>query len=556
MRLNEDDSLHLLDLTVNYKTYDNDFPTILSPTEVLTTIQKLKNKKAPGPDLITNEHLKLIASHILPNITSLFNKCIELGTIPSAWKFSNLTMLYKGKGDKFNPRSYRGIALSSTIFKLFCSLITKRQSLHTDHFIPQSQMGFMPGRSTIQAAQILLDYIIKSVWVEGHYVYVVFVDYKMAFDLVNRRNAFIKTTDLKCLPSDLVKLNAALLDINFITICDGISQSKKIIQSNGVLQGGPKSPKDFILITWDLEHHTLKNTKDVKLITYADDVVLFSNNLKQLQHALDNLVTWSIQERHVINVDKTKAMKFRKGGRISKNDKLYCDGTELEFVNHYDYLGVTLQPRGIAFNRHVSDRCRRAQIATYSITKLSLLSVHTALKLFNLKVAPVATYAIELIWPYLTLSDFRKIESVKSLFLKRILSVSKFTPSRLVYKLAATDYFVKEIQHKYNLPKTPSFDNFVGEREEKERAVDFEFYFTEAMSNSFWKQPNFNSRHVYTRFSVHGFHFLFCSDLAFHNSTITCTCKFCKGPCGTYHALRCKDNPFESMAHMASQSKA
>jgi hypothetical protein len=100
-------------------------------------------------------------------------------------------------------------------------------------------------------------------------VYAIFVDYKMAIDLINRRIAFQKIVKLKCLPTDILRVIAAMLDINFITVTDGILYSKTIVQSNGVLQGGPKSPKDFILNTSDIKHHTLHGISDVLMLAYA-----------------------------------------------------------------------------------------------------------------------------------------------------------------------------------------------------------------------------------------------------------------------------------------------
>ena len=43
-----------------------------------------------------------------------------------------------------------------------------------------------------------------------------------------------------------------------------------------------------------------------------------------------------------MNVGKTKAMKFRKGGRLKRTDKLTNLGDPVEFVISFCYLGVTL----------------------------------------------------------------------------------------------------------------------------------------------------------------------------------------------------------------------
>jgi hypothetical protein len=146
----EDQSLSLQAWLEIYKTYiaENDTMTVLSPETVTLFIRKLKNNKAAGPDNIYNEHLKQVCKQLAQPLTALFNLCISLGQLPDSWKHSNMKVLYKGKGDVNSPRSYRGIALSSVIYKLLSSIISDIQSRLTDHFIPREQFGFMPGRST------------------------------------------------------------------------------------------------------------------------------------------------------------------------------------------------------------------------------------------------------------------------------------------------------------------------------------------------------------------------------------------------------------------------
>ena len=52
--------------------------------------------------------------------------------------------------------------------------------------------------------------------------------------------------------------------------------------------------------------------------------------------------------------------------------------------------------------------------STVEIKKLNLLSIATALKLFTIKVAPIATSGIQLIWKHLTYSNLKRLEGVKT----------------------------------------------------------------------------------------------------------------------------------------------
>ena len=77
-----------------------------------------------------------------------------------------------------------------------------------------------------------------------------------------------------------------------------------------------------------------------------------------------------------------------------------------------------------AESRHIKDRAIRAMKATVEIKKLNLLSIATALELFNIKVVPIATYSIQLIWNHLILKP-QVTRRGKTAYPKRMLCISK-----------------------------------------------------------------------------------------------------------------------------------
>ena len=66
----------------------------------------------------------------------------------------------------------------------------------------------------------------------------------------------------------------------------------------------------------------------------------------------------------------------------------------MELVNIYMYLGLTLQVTGKAFIKHIEERCTTGTKAIFDIKKLEKISLRMALRLFHIKVAPRAYYAI------------------------------------------------------------------------------------------------------------------------------------------------------------------
>jgi len=166
--------------------------------------------------------------------------------------------------------------------------------------------------------------------------------------------------------------------------------------------------------------------------------------------------------------------------------------------------------------------------------------VDTAVKLFDLKISPIASYAIEAIWPYLSARDFDQLEKVKTRYLKKVLGLSKYTRSRFVYELLDTDLFMHDLKQKFSLKETIAFNTFFEERLLNKLNICDEFYDTETMNNFQWKNALFADRHVFTRFACHGYHHLFCKNLNFHfEAENDCFCKYCGQLCKQYHIMTC-----------------
>ncbi|KAJ4451798.1 hypothetical protein ANN_03270 [Periplaneta americana] len=110
----------------------------------------------------------------------------QTGKIPERWKTATLRILYKGKGDRASPDSFRGVALENTFFKVFTTILNRRLIEATEGNIPDHQFGFIKGRSTLHAVKYLMDQIEDTLRHPGGKYYTVFVDLKKAFDSLNR----------------------------------------------------------------------------------------------------------------------------------------------------------------------------------------------------------------------------------------------------------------------------------------------------------------------------------------------------------------------------------
>lgn len=156
----------------------------ITAEEVQTAIGKLKNRKSPGIDNITNEMIRYGGHELIIQIAHLFRVIEKTGRIPKEWKTSITMPIFK-KGMKCDPVNYRGITLLSSVAKLLTKILTKKI---TDK-VPmcEEQQGFRSNRSTLDAIFILQQLIEKSVEFNKP-MFVCFVDLKQAFDRIRLRN--------------------------------------------------------------------------------------------------------------------------------------------------------------------------------------------------------------------------------------------------------------------------------------------------------------------------------------------------------------------------------
>lgn len=270
---------------------------------------------------------------------------------------------------------------------------------------------------------------------------------------------------------------------------------------------------------------------------------MYHTNPKVIRKALKMLKNWCLSNGMLVNTDKTKMMIFRSAGPLKKVDIFMYNEKQLEIVNTFSYLGVTLQTSGTTFSKHIEKRFAQTITILHAFTDIHLLSLDNALKLFYMKFTPIIEYSIRVIWPYLTMKNLQNIDRILSEYLKRVCQVSTYTKNRIILTICDTPTLANKIKAKYQLEATIEYQKYLKRHCEKMDNIDRDLFLSPAMTQSKWKNSMQENRHVVTRHAAHGYHHLICqNNKEYHMAEDACICKLCNLPARQYHLLNCKAN--------------
>ena len=122
----------------------------LTVEEISRFIKKSKARKAPGPDAICMELIKILEGDNLTSFALLLYSWWREGVVPPSLLEALVVSLYK-KGDPRIPDSYRPITLLSAFYMIYAGLIKVRLESGLEKELSKCQFGFRRSMSTSQA---------------------------------------------------------------------------------------------------------------------------------------------------------------------------------------------------------------------------------------------------------------------------------------------------------------------------------------------------------------------------------------------------------------------
>ncbi|GJQ70297.1 hypothetical protein Trydic_g22735 [Trypoxylus dichotomus] len=132
--------------------------------ELRTVMGSLAQRRAPGPDNITNEILKLVYQHSPHLLLDMYNERLAAGVFPTCWKVARLVLITKKQGDPDDPSTYRPLCMLDTAGKVLERLIrTRLQAVMEDAGgLSPRQYGFRRGRSTADALREVCEAVTRA----------------------------------------------------------------------------------------------------------------------------------------------------------------------------------------------------------------------------------------------------------------------------------------------------------------------------------------------------------------------------------------------------------
>ncbi len=387
-----------------------------SPASIAKHLKLVNSQSSAGPDGYPGKFWHSLHSTLASPLSIIFNMSFITGCLPSCWKHSVITPVFK-KGDPTSPSNYRPISLTSIACKVMESAVRDALLAHFERnkLLNPDQHGFLTRHSTgSQLLECINDW--TDAIEQGNCTDVCYIDFSHAFDSVSLAKLIHKFLAYGVSGRCINWLTAFLIDRTMCVKSNNVC-SRNIMQLSGVPQGSVLGPICFVLFVNDISNCV----KYCKLKLYADDVKLYfhfgSENWSDLmQRDLDAIAEWAQMWQLSISINKTYLLHI---GVHNPRHVYSINGTNIAAVDTVKDLGVYVSS-DLKWSVHVNEVAKKAnKVANVILHAFRCHNVDLYMSAFAIYVKPILEYCCY-VWNPVLCRDIDVIENVLRAYTRRV----------------------------------------------------------------------------------------------------------------------------------------
>lgn len=232
----------------------------------------MSENTAPGPDRLQYNHLRSFDTDAKV-LTLIYNICLKARKVPSEWKKSTTIFIPKKGAENWRP-----IALSSTMYKLYTSLIAKRLTswMEKNDILAPGQKGFRPFDGALENNYVLDRLIARTKRVKAD-LFAILMDLKNAFRSIPH-SAIFHAFRAAGVGDMFGQILEDLYDGNLTSLLTSLGESELFLILLGVKQGCPLSGPIFNLVFNPIFKIIQNGRDELHGLGYADDTAAFEKN--------------------------------------------------------------------------------------------------------------------------------------------------------------------------------------------------------------------------------------------------------------------------------------
>ena len=285
-------------------------------------VRSLNSNRSPGHDNVAPEYIKHGGSVLLHWTFVLMTRIWSFACdLPPIDRIGTLLPIPKKAGGA-TVASFRPVCLLTTLYKLYAVILFRKVRARVKDFVSWTQSGFIRGRSCGNNLWILRRVVERAIEFNTP-VYCAFVDYKGAFDALNR-TTLGRVLGLFLSPAMVRRVMCLYFDAKAnVKIKNVVGPVFDLLR--GVRQGCPASPSFFTValafVSWTFRT-TFQGIKLVNLylstIEYADDQMLFTLSPDGMQEMLTFLSDTALPFGLRLAPQKCELICFHRPGTLNK----------------------------------------------------------------------------------------------------------------------------------------------------------------------------------------------------------------------------------------------